>query len=530
MPLRTNMEPKEILEIFSRRKWLIIFSILIVMFGASIYCVVVPNQYKSSTMILVIPPSVSQDIVRPAVGYSIQDRLPSLRQQVLSRTRLIQVIDELGLFKEERESTPPEALVTKMQKRIDIDVIHGKDAFTLSFVHENPKVAMVTTTKLTSFFIGENLRVRELAALGTTRFLESQLEETKTKLEEQEEKVKRYKMRYMGELPQQMEVNLNLLSRLQDQEKSYAEAIARAEDRKVFLETEISKLQNEMLSPKDPLDTLLDKLAEKEKLLQDLTGRYTESYPTIIQLRREIKQLEDEILTLQKTERPGSVGETGTAYATRVPIRARRRESEGVRRLRDQVANLKLEIEALQREKADNRKTINSIEAKVGRLPEREQELVSLTRDYENLKRSYDDLLKKKLQAGISQNLEERQQGEQFQVLDPPNLPMVPFKPDRLLVLGYAFIIAVAFGFSGAAGLEFLDPTLRDAKEFKYFYDLPVLATIPIIRDGQYTKSRRMRRKALIAAIFSLASAIVVFLLLYQEKIWVILKYSGGSQ
>jgi polysaccharide chain length determinant protein (PEP-CTERM system associated) len=529
MALRTNMEPKEILEIFSRRKWLIIFSILIVMFGASIYCVVVPNQYKSSTMILVIPPRVSKDFVQSAVGYSVQDRLSSIRQQVLSRTRLMQVIEELGLFKDERKSTPPEALVTKMQKRIDIDVIGGKDAFTLSFVHESPKIAMVTTAKLASFFIGENMRVRELAAVGTTQFLESQLKSTKVKLEEQEEKVKRYKLQYMGELPQQMEVNLNLLSRLQDQEKSYTEAIARAEDRKLFMETEISKLQSEMLSPKDPMDTLLDTLAEKEKLLQDLTAGYTESYPTIIQLRREIKQLEEEILTLQNTDRPGSVGKTGTVSATRVPIRTSRREKEGIRRLRDQVASLKLDITALRREKAENRETINSIDAKVGRLPEREQELVSLTRDYENLKRSYDDLLKKKLQAGISQNLEELQKGERFQVLDPPNLPVVPFKPDRLLVLGYAFIMAVALGFGGATGLEFLDPTLRDVKEFKYFYDLPVLASIPIIRDGQYTRNRKMRRKALIAAVFSLASAIVVFMLVYQEKIRVILKYSGGS-
>ncbi len=524
------MEPHDFLEIFSRKKWLIIFSILLILFGATLYCVVIPDKYRSSVTILVIPPSVSETFVRSAVDYEVESRISGIQQRVLTRKRMVGVIDELGLFPKERNKSTPEALVDKMEKRMDIKIIRGKNAFRLSFAHENPKKAALTTSKLASFFIEENQRTREETAVGTTEFLETQLRETKAKLEEQEEKVKRYKLTYMGELPQQMEVNLNLLGRLQDREKSLTEAVARAEDRRIFLETEISKQLSQGLASKNPIDSLLESLAEKRKQLQDLTARYTESYPTIIQLRNEIEQLEAKLVSLQKAERPDAVGTSGTAAGDRTPPQGFRLESAEVRRLRGQVTALNLEIKALQREKEENRTAMRTVESKVGRLPQREQELVSLTRDYENLKRSYDELLKKKLEAGISRNLEENQKSEQFQILEPPSMPTTPFEPDRKRILSLAFLGAIAFGFGGAIGLEILDPTLRGAKEFKYFYDIPVLAAFPTIRDGGRIDRSNARKAAILAGIATLAFAATVGLLLYQDRIRAILKLTWSGE
>jgi len=530
MPLRANMEPHDFLEIFSRKRWLIVFTILLVLFGASIYCVLATDQYKSTTKILVIPPRVSEALVRPTMNYSVQERLATIREQVLSRTRLIKVIDELDLFRAERKSTSPELLVEKFKERIEIDVIKGKDVFSLSFVHEDPMTAKLTATKLASFFIEQNIMVREQESQETAEFLNSQLDNTKAKLEEQEEKIKRYKSEYLGELPQQMEANLSLLSRLQDQEKSYAEALMRAADRKVLLESEMAKLQRQALGPKDPTDSLFDALEEKQKQLQDLSARYTDDYPTIIQLRREIGQLEEKILLMQGGDNEGTGEKIGTSSQRKTPIRRIRGESADIRRLRTQIDALNLEIAALRREKEQNRTRMNTIEARVARLPEREQELVSLTRDYENLKRSYDDLLNKKLQAGISRNLEEREKGERFQVLDPANLPSIPFKPDRLKVIGLAFLGSLVFAFGGVLGLEILDPTLRDTKEFKYFYDIPILASIPVIQDEGYIRKQNLRKKALLAGIFLFASAVAVFLISFKDQIWIILRIHGGSE
>ncbi|NJD61875.1 MAG: hypothetical protein FIA93_04055, partial [Deltaproteobacteria bacterium] len=151
MPLRPNMEPQEYLEIFARRKWLILFSIVLVMLAAAVYCVAIPDRFKSTTSILVIPPRVSTNYVSPLTNYRMQDRIPAIEQQVLSRTRLAAVMEEIGLYREERKPQPLEVLVDKMRGNLQIKLISEKDAFELSFEHENPKMAMLTASKLASF-------------------------------------------------------------------------------------------------------------------------------------------------------------------------------------------------------------------------------------------------------------------------------------------------------------------------------------------------------------------------------------------
>ena len=159
------------------------------------------------------------------------------------------------------------------------------------------------------------------------------------------------------------------------------------------------------------------------------------------------------------------------------------------------------------------------MEARVERSPKREQEMISLTRDYDNLKRSYDELLKKKLDADISQNLEKRQKGEQFQILDPANLPEEPFMPNRPKVFGIAVLAALLIGFGGAVGLEMIDPSVRGAKEFSHFSGIPVLASIPSIHDKAYAKKVGRRRAAVFGGLITFTTAVTVFLLVYGEKV-----------
>ena len=290
MPLRPNMQPQEYAAIFLRRKWLIIFSILFILFAASVYCVVVPEEFKSSTTILVIPQRVPEGYVRSTVSIRIEERLATIRQQVMSRTTLMMVMEELGLFSKERKRMSAETVVDMMRKRIEIVVVESRrrdnssDAFTLSFVHEDRQMAMLTTARLGSFFIDENLKTREQQAVGTSEFLDSQMQETKIKLEVQEEKVKQYKMRFMGELPQQMEANLNMLRGLQDRFRANADSIRSAEDRKIFIEAQAASLERstqtfitgeeggrEQVVAWDPAQTLLTELSAKRERLSDLS-------------------------------------------------------------------------------------------------------------------------------------------------------------------------------------------------------------------------------------------------------------------
>src|SRR5512134_2467121 len=252
MPLRPKMELREYGELFLRRKWMIVFSVLFILLGASVYCVVTPELYKSSTTILIIPQSVPEDYVRSTVSVKVEQQIATIKQQVLSRTTLTKVMEELRLFEKEREKLSAEDVVETMRKRIGIEVVQGRgrdggsDAFTLSFLHENRQMATHAASRLASFFIDENLKTREQQAVGTSEFLESQLKDTKAKLEELENRVKDYKMRHMGELPQQMEANLRVLTGLQDRLRSTEAAIRTQEDRKVYIESHIGLMEKSL--------------------------------------------------------------------------------------------------------------------------------------------------------------------------------------------------------------------------------------------------------------------------------------------
>ena len=303
MPLRPRMELRDYGKLLLRRKWQIVFTVLSALFAASVYCVVTPALYKSSITILIIPQTVPNDYVRSTVSAKVEQQFATITQQVLSRTTLTKTMDELHLFEKERKKLSSEELFSMMRKRIEIDVVRGtsrnsSEAFSMSFLHENPKSAMLATARLASLFIDENLRTREQQAVGTSEFLESQLNDTKARLEMMEKRVKDYKMRFMGELPQQMDANLRMLTGLQDRLRNNESSIHNAEERKVFLEAQISliakshpaasgrerEIDSGAFPGFDP--TRYIELAAKKARLADLTVRYTEMFPEVIRRNR----------------------------------------------------------------------------------------------------------------------------------------------------------------------------------------------------------------------------------------------------
>ena len=561
MPLRPNMETSDYLDILRRRKWYIVFSILVILFGASVYSVVAPEKYKSSTTILVIPQRVPEGYVRSTISSRVEEHLSTIWQQVLSRTRLLAVMDELGLYKEERKKLPAEVVVEMMRKTVEIKIASAsnraggrrgsressEDAFTLTVTHENPQMAMMTASRLASFFIDENLRSREQQAVGTSEFLESQLQATKKRLEAQEEKVKEYKLRFMGELPQQLQANLQILSRLQEQMRNNSDATRQAQDRKVYIEAQAGVLEAQLSAqmsaaeraareaatggPEAPFSgvgssttTLGIELSAKKSQLAALSAKYTENYPEIRRLKQEVAQLEKQLADAIVQE--GSAGNSavpsrqlptaGSGASSQAPGA---REREEILRLRAQRTSIDSEIASLRKDRQGIEKAIAGLEARIEQSPRREQEMVALTRDYENLRASYDDLLKKKLDAEVSQNLEKRQKGEQFQILDPADLPQEPFTPNRPKVFGIAFAVALFVGFGGAIGMEMLNPTLRGKRDFQHFFQVPVFASIPVIRDTEYEARKSYHKTVAYGGLIFFGGLITTFLVVFGHKV-----------
>ena len=541
MPLRPKMELRDYGKLFLRRKWLIVFSFLFLPLAAAVYCVVTPELYKSSTTILIIPQSVPQDFVRSTVSVKVEQQLATIKQQVMSRTTLTKVMEELRLFEKERKRLSPEDVVELMRKRVEIEVAHGKtrestsDAFTLSFQYEDPKSAMAGASRLASFFIDENLKSREQQAVGTSDFLESQLKETKEKLEALEGKVKEYKTRFMGELPQQMDANLRMLTGMQDRLRSVESAIRSMEDRKAYLEAQ-ANLMEKLVSAtgtdngqtisvytQDPSVTLENQLARQKAKLADLSAKYKGNHPSLVATRQEVAELEKRVVEIRRAEAVPADGKQ-TADGSG-PASASSPRPEEIRRMKGALKAYAAELASLQREKNEIQKRIAAMERKIEASPKREQEMISLIRDYENQKQSYDDLLKKKLQADVSQNLEKRQKGTQFQILDPANLPQESFRPDRKKAMLIALALAFAVGFGGALFLESTDLTLRDVRDFQHLYKVQILGTLPVVLGRERRKEQALRRAAVIGGLVTFTVALSVLLIAYHAKIRTLLNF-----
>jgi uncharacterized protein involved in exopolysaccharide biosynthesis len=245
-------------------------------------------------------------------------------------------------------------------------------------------------------------------------------------------------------------------------------------------------------------------------------------FPEVLRTKREVADLEKR---LAEARRHAASLAAGDANADPLIAAAPLPGGDEIRSTRAQFKATASEIASLARERAEIRKSIASVERKIEQSPRREQEMISLIRDYENQKRSYDDLLKKKLDAAVSQNLEKRQKGSQFQILDPANLPEEPSQPNRRMVMGIALLLALVLGFGGTIAGEAIDLRLRDVRDFRHLYKVPILGYIPVFQDQQYRREREVRRAAVFGGLITFAMAFSILLIVYRDKIRTILNH-----
>lgn len=450
------------IDILSRRRMLFLIPLFagwLAVWGASW---VLPPRYKSNTLILVEQPTMPKDYVLPNVAENLQERLQSITQQILSRSRLLHIVDELNLYPKQMVQSSPDEIVESMRKKIDIELVRGTDnrisAFNVSYAASDPAVAQRVTSKLTNLFINENLEVRQQESEGNTKFLENQLESARQSLEAQEGQIRQFKAQYIGQLPTQLNSNLQILSGLQTQLQAQSEALNSSKQQQVYLQTLLSQYRAfKGPSTKDndgpamgvaELDEQIDRLKSQ---LRDLTSTYNEQYPEVRRVKDQIAKTQtqrDHLLAQEKNKGPVSASEgvtSATAQTTGV------RDPAAVAQLQSQLqAN---QIEVKNREQAITSLTaqINTYQGRLNGEPIREQQLADLTRGYDQSKASYDDLLKKKNDSAMATSMELLQQGERFRILDPPSLPLKPSFPNRLKFCMMGLLLGTALGAAAVA-------------------------------------------------------------------------------
>ena len=462
-----------------------------------------PRTYRAVTTVLVEPQKVPADYVKPTVTSSIEERLRTIEPQIKNRDNLERIVSEMDLYPElRRRGVPMEQLVAKV--RDDLTVRLQGDTFLIYFVGRDPVKAARTANRVAELFIDSNLQLRENQAQGTSIFLESELQKTKHRLEVQEAKIADFKRRNMGNLPEQRDTNLRAVEQLQTKLEINMDAVDKAETRRLLLQTQLAEMRNQPVSrpsrrsvaaapgapPSADPPTRLEQLRAQ---LAELRARYTDRHPDVIRTRSEIAQLE----LMEKSQAAAAKAAAAKAPATdAAPVDLA--ETEARPRLdpmlKADLASVDLEIRSLRAERERIMADISRTQGRLENVPTVEQELLGLTRDYDNIKNSYDSLLDKRLNARLYENLEKSQQGERFTILEKALAPTSPYGPNKLLVLGLGLIAGALLGLLSALLRERSDPTYLDAQSLQQaFPGLPLLATIPVFQGAE--SARRIRRR-----------------------------------
>jgi polysaccharide chain length determinant protein (PEP-CTERM system associated) len=447
---------------------LIVATFAVVFTAATIFIMKMPNVYEAKTQILVNPQRVSDKYVSSAVSMGASERLNTLSQQILSSSRLENIFDQFRLFPNLRDKVSRGELIERMRRNIGIELKHNSDglsAFTLSYTGDSADEVAAVANKLAESFISWNLQDREQEAQGTTAFLAAELTSTKTQLDGLEEQLRSYKMKHLGELPDQLQANLQTLARLQVELQANTEAQRR--------------LDNEaLLASSRPLDTTAQRSragevpTARQKLLADraaaqaelteLRQHYTESFPDVVQKQAEIRVMDERIAaTASPADNP--TPQTGSAPAPNT-------EMQLIRHDRDRSLAEQTNIQA----------QIRRYQARVDSEPVREQEISQLLRDYDTARDHYRSLLEKNYSAQMAAQLEHQQQGGSFTMLDYARVPDAPIGPKRMPLLIGTFFLALAVSVGVAFVSELMDSSVKSEMELRdCLPGIPLLGLTP---------------------------------------------------
>jgi succinoglycan biosynthesis transport protein ExoP len=491
----TGPELSRWLDMWRRRRWLAILAFLGTFTAVASGVRALPPLYRSTATVLV-EQQVPESLLKPGMPSELDARLSTITQEVLSRARLLNLIARFDLYPELRERGETDEVIRRMRRDIQlerkgVDLAWGRTAtvaFALSFHGRDPDTIAAVTNEIASFYVAENTKIRERQAMGTTELLQRQLSEMQGKLDKHERRVNEFKLRHIGELPEQVAANLAILGRLNTQLQLNGEKQIRVMERRQTLAKQLTNT-DELSAAGDP-EAAAARLAKLRQELNELRARFSDKYPDVVGLRAEIATLEGR--ADDGAPNPAEAGATEPAPPG----------------LRDALREAEAELEALKADEKRLRQAIVTYEHRVENAPRRQHELSEYSRDYEATKDVYQSLVKRLADARLAENVEEGRRGEQFRLLDPAVPAELPYAPKRLhlLIMGLLMAGAVAVGVAVIA--EQLDTSFHTLESLRAFAKVPVLVGIPRIDTG--ADIGRGRRRFALAA----ASAVVGLLLI----------------
>jgi len=496
-----DFDISQILSSFYRRKGLII-CVCVVVFLLSVYtAAILPNIYQSTSLILVSPQRVPSSFVTSTITTDLAERMQAIIQEILSRTQLEKIVQEFNLYPSDKSSMLGDR-IERLRKTIKIE-LRRNNVFLLSFESENPEKAKQVTGRLASLFIEQNLQVREQQAIGTKTFMSAEADRLRKELEEQETVVNQYKAAHRYELPEQLDGNLRTLEQLRREMEASNQRLTSLQERKGILQKQtvesdilgVDLLGGGFTGPAEG-GTQNIQIQMRKKELDSLLQRYSNKHPDVVRIKKEIEALEAEARNVVPSQ-----SSTLTSASSGNPLK---------QVLQSQITDIDAEIQTLRTQRDNIRSQVVTLQSRVDVTPIRAIELSKISRGYEITLRKYQDLLSKSLESDLSENMEKKQKGEQFQILDPANFPLKPLRPNRPMIILIGFLVGLGGGFGLAFVWENVDTSFKRGDEVSAYVNVPLLVTIPaLMTRGSVVEQRRSQGVMVLASLGALTVGIV---------------------
>jgi polysaccharide chain length determinant protein (PEP-CTERM system associated) len=438
---------------------------------------ILPKKYTSSTLVLVEQPTVPTDVIKPVVTDDLNQRMASMKAQILSRSRLEMIINKFNLYSQQRATTHMEDLVEKLKSAIDVELIQPMTGaanrqppgFNVSVTFDNPQLAQQICQEITSMFMEQNATVRVAQSNKTTQFLTEQLDEAKARLDEQDKRLAEFKSHNPGSLPEQEPANLTLLTGMNTQLDAVTQALTRAQEDKTLNETLLAQQEASWKASQagqQNQETMDQQLSALEDQLAALQAKYTPEHPDVIKLKTQIADLKRRM------------GESPDPKIASAGTQAALREPAAIQQLRAKIKQDEFNIADMTKRQAQIQEQVRIVQSRLQASPTVEQQLKELTRSYQAASDIYNELMKKRENSAMATDLEHEQEGESFKVLDAPSLPSTPSFPKKVVFVGGGFGAGLALSLGILYMLALNDKAMYTERDIEVCLNMPVLASV----------------------------------------------------
>ncbi len=493
------------IEVWGRRKWLGILFFAAPMAAALSMALSLPDLFSSTATVLVEQQQIPEGFVKSSVTGEADTRLHMIREKLLNRASLLALVTRFDLYQELRKRTHDEAIADRMRRDITLEVkelqrqVYGRDntfGFKVSYRGRDPETVATVANTLAAQYVEENLQMRNRQASEATTLLKKQLDDIKHRYDEQERGIAGFKQRHMGELPEQVEVNLSTLGRLNQELGLNSERQMRIVDRRERLGKQLFDINSggtasTAMSP-DSLPYHLEKLRTE---LTELQTRASAKHPDVRRVQGEIAAIEK---ALAETTREAKLDPAQAAAILASPddIKHALRESD------HDLKNLGAEEQRLRQELA-------AYQRRVERSPQHAQEFQQLDRDYKMTRDLYSSVLQHYEDAQLAEAMEQTKYGGQMKIVDPAMPSKAPIAPNRLKLILGGLVLSLGLALGGVLWTEHRDRSFHDVESLRSFTRVPILVRIPAIVT-KWERRKNYARATLRAAASAVSLVLIV--------------------